>query len=96
MSDMPEPIPNDLPGRLRVFATKSLHFFVDEIGDVLVQVRKNLRDEHDAVKEIADLLTTPPVEDPLTVIHKIEDRLGVDHYDWPKYGQWIRHSTNDD
>ena len=55
-----------------------------------------VRDEHEAIEEITDLLTTPAVDDPLTVIREIEDRLGVDHYDWTKYGHWVRRSTNDE
>lgn len=95
---MPEPTANDFGGKIRVIADR----IVDEAGDVLDQIRMRLRAERDAgiqardvVKEITGLLTTPPADDPLTMIHEIEDRLGVGHYDWPKYGQWTRHLTND-
>jgi hypothetical protein len=96
MDDMTEITPNDRTGKLLDFATKSIHFIVDEIGDALDQVRSKVRAEHEAVEEIADLLTSPPFEDPLAVIREIEDRIGVDHYDWPKYGQWIGHSSEGD
>ena len=92
MSDMPEPTPSDPTSKLRVIATT----IVDGVGEGVARFRSKLRFEHEAVEAITDLLTAPPVEDPLILIHEIEDRLGVDHHDWTKYGQWVRHSTTGD
>lgn len=93
---MPRTDTNDPTGKLIDIATKGMRFIADGVGDALHQVRSKVRSEHEAVQSITEMLTNPSSEDPLAMIREIEDRLGVDHHDWSKHGQWIGHSASSD
>lgn len=99
---MTEPTPAGRTDKIRDAASSAATYVLEALHDRVVEVkaeraaeREANLDARNAVREVSDMLAKPRTDDPLFVIREIENLLGMEHYDWSKYGRWRRIPTKD-